>query len=264
MVAGLFWIDPAGRQSEADDVFVNYCGKDSYLMEREVWHMRDFYLEKKHERFDQSGLFSPKFSGKTQITGFQFASFIRKNPDHDVYLINPPDYFIFPYMFYNIWEHGEACHPGLYEKTNRLLAKAGYDFDVSNMPRMKGIHQTFCNYWAGTPSFWEGYMQFLAPLMAVVDHDKNADGEFYKLTKYQDGSFCFIPFIFERLLSTYLLLNPSIKAITQPYTINIANPDVIESIKEIDQLDMIGAAKSEFVTAQNKLRQVLNGNKMMR
>src|SRR5690606_1089551 len=58
-----------------------------------------------------SGIFSLKFEEKTHLKIAQFMQWIKEHPGYDVYHINP-----FPHLeqiFYNVWWHGEFCHPGI-------------------------------------------------------------------------------------------------------------------------------------------------------
>ena len=77
-------------------------------------------------------------SEKTGKTGREFIDFIQANPGYDVYFINP-----FPqnaYYTYNVWVHGDYCHPGLMALAHRLFYLAGIPFNITGMGRNDAAH----------------------------------------------------------------------------------------------------------------------------
>jgi hypothetical protein len=173
---------------------------------RETAHMLAFWRQGMHRQYAVSGLLSPKFSAKTGISGKIFNDFIATNPGYDVWFINPfPHYF---YLSYNIWEHGEAWYPGLCERASRLFAAAGIAMDPGDFPRSTPNTLLFSNIWAGTTSFWDRFMAFVAD---VTRHAERSPAVFDPIP-YENGDSTYFPFIFERLFTTFLVMHPSIKA----------------------------------------------------
>jgi hypothetical protein len=180
---------------------------------REIAHMESFWRKGLHRGFTVSGLLSPKFNGKTGVDGKTFIGFIEDNPGYDVWFINP-----FPrqmYLSFNIWEQGEFWHGGLCDKTNRLLSEAGMAVDVKTLPRNRADTLLYSNFWAGTPEFWDSFMAFITPLTAVADR---LDEMFSKANHYTAATY--FPFIFERMFSTFLVLNPHVKAKPWPHSMD--------------------------------------------
>lgn len=156
-----------------------------------------------------TGYVSWKFGAKTKAKGECFKRFIMSNPGHDVYFFNPPGLVRAAYG--NVWLQGEHHHPGLIEMTEAVLREAGRPLSLASL-----VHPPeatlFCNYWAGTSAFWERYIEFCEPVYEAIEHtidphlrsriDRRAD-------KIIDA--CYRPFIMERLFTTLLAIDGSIR-----------------------------------------------------
>jgi hypothetical protein len=179
---------------------------------KEIAIFRDLHARGLHQSAEVVGAMSPKFGIKTRMSGRAFVDFIAANPGHDVYFVNP-----FPqiaYYTYNLWEQGETSHPGLTERAQRLLDHCGVDIRIDGFPRTANDRLLFCNYWAGTPAFWDRYMAFInrlhdAIMLEMTDGDR---ARYFEFTRH-DQPTEFYPFIFERMFTTYLVLHPEIRAL---------------------------------------------------
>jgi hypothetical protein len=170
-----------------------------------------------------TGILSPSFNEKAKITGNQLLDFIRQNPGYNVYIINP-----FPqnaYFSYNVWCHGELCHPGLFALSEFLFERAGYD--TKHMYDSRDSHATllYSSFWVGDQHFWHSYMAFITHLMATLEAmSKTLLGRYYSITEYRDWQsseilqVSYLPFIFERTFSTFLHMKRDIRAIAYPFT----------------------------------------------
>jgi hypothetical protein len=78
---------------------------------REVALFVRLYHAGRHKEAEHTGIVSPKFGEKTNISGCEFLRFVEHNPGFDVYFVNP--YPINAYYSFNVWEHGEIMHAGL-------------------------------------------------------------------------------------------------------------------------------------------------------
>ncbi len=162
-----------------------------------------------------TGFVSWKFHQKTGIPAGRFLNWIDANPGHDVYFINPFSRYMNKFRP-NVWRQGERCHPGLTDMAQRLFAEVGYTVNLRrlNMNRQK---IAFCNFWAATPDFWRKYMGFTEPLYELIEHGLSQKARALLLEKADSVSgCCYIPYIFERLFSTLLSIDPSIRAIRMP------------------------------------------------
>ncbi len=162
------------------------------------------------------GYVSWKFGTKAKISGAQFHNFIQANPGFDVYFINP---FPEELTFRNVWLHGDYFHPGLIRLAQTAFDAVGYKYDLSNISN--GIRSAaYSNYWVGNRKFWEKYMNFTIPIYDYLisessDEDKAA---LWSPAPGYDKSTPMFPFVMERLFSTLLIADPSIKALHYQYS----------------------------------------------
>ena len=215
-----------------DPDFLRYdCRDQPEWQKREMAHMLRFYDESiapsrlrqiynKLARGDNGdrdcfGLVSPKFFDKVGISGRDFLNWIEANPGHDVYFINP-----FPQLAYcnfNVWTQGERWHPGLANIANTLFATANYPIKVEKLPRNTNGTALYSNYWVGTRAFWSSFMSFVRGLdVAVTNLDDDERKAIFSLAPHY-ASATYFPFVFERLFSTFLLINEGIKSLPYPY-----------------------------------------------
>ena len=196
-----------GMVDEVDPDFLPFdVTADPEAERRETAHMLKFWRRGLHRDYEVSGLLSPKFIAKTGIDGRAFNDFIANNPGHDVWFINPyPHYF---YLTYNIWEHGELWYPGLCQRASQVFAAAGVGVDLSRFPRSTKNTLLFSNIWAGTSKFWDQFMTFVSN---VSTHAETIPGVFDEIP-YENGKSVYFPFIMERLFTTFLVMNPGIRA----------------------------------------------------
>jgi len=163
-----------------------------------------------------TGILSPKFNEKTMVGGAEFLAFIRRNPGYNVYFINP--YPQNAYYSYNVWSHAELCHPGLAGLAHLLFERAGYDTGMINDARDSHATLLYSSYWVGDATFWSGYIGLISRLMEALEElpERLLDRYFQLDPEYPD-SVPLLPFIFERTFSTYLHMNPAIRALPYPF-----------------------------------------------
>ena len=194
-----------------DPGFVPYdCRVHPYPQLYETYWLLRLYESGWYRNCDYSGLFSWKFLSKARIPGWKFIEFVQKNPGYDVYFINP--FPLLAYLFFNIWDEGEYCHPGLVGLSQSLLTKAEYSVSIPDLSRNDQNTLLYCNYWVGNDKFWDTYMTFVQPLFSCCTNwdEKEGSNPYFGLTVYEGEEAPFFPFIFERLFSTLLLMNEDI------------------------------------------------------
>lgn len=187
---------------------------------REVRILVDFYRRGDHLKVDKTGIFSPKFGLKTKVPAATFLQFAETNRDADVCIINA--FPTIPYYSFNVWMQGEANHPGLCEVAQSLLDACGIPFDLSATPRQTDAVLCYSNFWAGSPAFWEGYVGgVLNRITSYIEANPEAPVAHAVMGEtWHTESAPFLPFIVERLFSTYLSFNP-VKVVAFP----IGNPE---------------------------------------
>lgn len=200
------------NQKLADPAFCPLIIKDNSFSEwRELKHLIDLYDAGSHLKAEYTGLFSPKFQLKTHISGTEFIDFVKSNPGGDVYFINP-----FPqikYWSYNVWMQGEIAHPGLKDSAIRLLKASKVALEIENTPRQKEDVLLYSNFWVGTRKFWEEYVGgVLKPIYTFLMNNPTDRATLGVMTETRHTvNGILLPFIIERIFSTYLSFNPSIE-----------------------------------------------------
>lgn len=203
-------------QAEQLDVdFIPYCNVEN---PRPEW-CEYFVFRKEYYAGTCSagitGFLSWKFRQKTGISGSVFRTWINEHPGYDVYFVNP-----FPHLAQkrrpNIWYQGDRYHLGMSKIAQELLAKIGFKINLHDL-RMEERHIAYCNYWAGTPGFWRRYMDFCQPLYDLIENGLSREEKAKLLMRADTASdCCYIPYIFERLFSTLLCVDESIRAMRMP------------------------------------------------
>ena len=154
------------------------------------------------------GFVSWKFGLKTHVSGRDFVRFIARHPGHDVYFLNPR---VERGRFANVWLQGEHHHPGIIGLAEEALRAAGTPMRLAELAHPPGM-TLFCNFWAGTSRFWDRYMAFCEPVFAAIERGLPTD-TMARLDARADRRIdaCFRPFIMERLFTTLLAVDASIR-----------------------------------------------------
>jgi hypothetical protein len=263
----------AGQEAEVDPAFVPHDGTRNARTEyRELGLFLRMYHAGLHEVSEYTGIVSPKFGLKTKISGRNFLNFIERNPGHDVYFINP--YPCDAYYAFNVWEHGEFNHAGLMTLAQELFDCAGIDCDVFGLGRNAHSTLLYCNYWVGNRRFWDRFMALNLALLQAVDKlpPRAKQGLFTIDPRYPDPV-PVLPFIFERLFSTLLLLDPSIRGCAYPhsreYIIKSAElrpdqPIIYAFMEVVDEIDRRGEYDARdmavFRSLQSLRRRITGGD----
>ncbi|EEA00972.1 conserved hypothetical protein [Burkholderia sp. H160] len=178
---------------------------------REFKILVDMYRNGDHLRHDYTGLFSPKFTLKSKISGAAFLEFVQRHPDSDVCFLNP-----FPqlaYWSYNVWMQGEQAHPGLVQAAQTLLDASGVNIAIRDTPRHGPGLLAYCNFWVGSKRFWDEYIgRTLLPIANFLEANPSHNAALAVMTDtlHTDPA-PFLPFIVERLFSTYISLHPELR-----------------------------------------------------
>ncbi len=156
-----------------------------------------------------TGIFSWKFLRKTWLTGPEVRGFIEANSHADIFLFNP--FRTEMLMYKNVWRQAENDCPGFIELSEQLLGKLGHRLNLSEgwTTDRDGV---YCNYWAARKEVWERYFAFTEPIYEFIESKQDAELTRRLMERpYQDSGIRFVPYIFERLICTFLQQNPDIK-----------------------------------------------------
>lgn len=198
--------------------FLTYdCRANPEFLKREIAHLMRFYddVVVKADPDDYFGLLSPKFNYKTGLTASDIRTFMCDNNEQDIYLFNP--YPMHVYNFMNVWEQAEANHPEIISIVNYLFDRAEIGFKVSDLHRNNLSQVVYCNYWVAKKNFLDEFIKFLKKLDNTIelmpDFQKSI---FFNRTEYKVDA-CFYPFVFERMITTFLFINQHYKSLSYIY-----------------------------------------------
>jgi hypothetical protein len=200
-----------------DKSFIPYFNTSSDPMLYEFGPISDLYESNKFKDADYIGLVSYKFNRKTRISGDDFKNFILQNPGYDVYFINPHPQLA--YFYFNMWEQGEYWHSGLKEIASEVLNKLNLIKNVEQVPRQDHNSLCYSNFWVGNSKFWGKFGEIISKLKQLIYADKKLNQKLFEMTfHHNEYTSPFFPFFFERLFSTFILLNKDIKYLAYPYS----------------------------------------------
>jgi hypothetical protein len=171
---------------------------------RELRIIVDMFRKGVHREQALTGLFSPRFRQKAKISGSQLIDHIEANPGASVYIVNAHGFL--PYFAYNVWMDRESMHPGLIGRAQALLDASRVNLQLSETPRHAPDQVCYNNYWVGTERFWDDYVGgVLNPIAEFLEREPQSEAAlsvFAPTFHYEPAPF--LPFIIERLFSTYL------------------------------------------------------------
>ena len=261
-----------GQEKKLDPAFVPHDGtRNARTDYREVALFVRMYHAGQHKAADYTGIVSPKFGEKTRISGADFLRFVERNPGYDVYFINP--YPINAYYSFNVWEHGEICHAGLIAVAQDLFDRAGIQCDLATLGRNSHATLLYCNYWLGNERFWDRFIDLnLRLLRAAESLPPRARERLFALDPEYPDPVPILPFVFERVFSTLLLLDSSLKGCAYPLSRGyillsgagsldekIIGASFMDIVDEIDRRGEYNERDMAIFRSLQQLKRLLNG-----
>jgi hypothetical protein len=185
----------------------------------EYWPIRKFLLNEALDEEEFYGFLSPKFESKTNLTAAQVFEFIRHSDSRtDVVLFSPSIHT--GAQFLNVFEHGDAEHPGLLATTKKLLARIKRYTDLDDLvtDSRNTVHS---NYFVAKPRFWREWLAINEQLFAIAEAGADALGQaLTSYTSYRGRSEVQMKiFIMERVATLILASDPT-------FTARVRNPFV--------------------------------------
>lgn len=241
--------------------FDNVSNKNPELRE---YHIFKRLLDEGHvDDLDMWGVFSQRSDSKLRYSSDVISTDVESNPGYDVYLFNHAR--VVDSITRNVWEQGEIHHKGITEVTKYALNKAGYDSAAVDMIMDERVC-CYCSYFVATKDFWIKYVEFLDNVKYHLDNSLPTElNDIYRSkTRYsRDNTLTLFPFIIERLLPTYLLMNySSLKVYHKPYDYSVYKKSCGEAYKLFESMNnikniAIRLRHTELFDEWNKMRIVL-------
>jgi hypothetical protein len=170
----------------------------------EYWPIRRFLLSETLDEGAFYGFLSPKFKLKTSLSSAAVRDFIlAAGPAADVILLSPSIHNSAYYL--NVFEHGDAEHPGLKNVAKRLLERLGLPGDLNSLvsDSRNTVHS---NYFIAKPRFWRAWLAINEKMFAIAETPGDSLGEALRAPAPYRGSLNVQMkiFVMERL-ATWLL-----------------------------------------------------------
>jgi hypothetical protein len=133
----------------------------------EYWPIRKFLLGESLDEDAFYGFLSPKFRLKTNLNAAEVRDFIQESDAAtDVVLFSPS---IHNSAFYlNVFEHGDAEHPGLLQVANDFFARIHkpQPLDTVVSDSRNTVHS---NYFIAKPRFWRAWLSITEQLFTIAE-----------------------------------------------------------------------------------------------
>jgi hypothetical protein len=141
----------------------------------EYWPIRKFLLNEALDEGAFYGFLSPKFKLKTSLSSGAVREFIlAAHAATEVILLSPSIHNSAYYL--NVFEHGDAEHPGLKSVAKRLLERLDLPGDLDSLvsDSRNTVHS---NYFIAKPRFWRAWLAINEKLFAIAETPEDSLGE---------------------------------------------------------------------------------------
>ena len=174
----------------------------------EYWPMRNFLLSQPLDEQTLYGFVSPKFGFKTNLGASRVGSFIDSaDSATDVVLFSPGIHNNAHYL--NVFQHGDAKHPGLLDVATVLLARIGQPTDLATLVT-DSRNEVLSNYFIAKPRFWRRWLEINESMFRIAEDPADPLGiKLTERTRYRSKST--VPmkiFIMERIATLILATEP--------------------------------------------------------
>ena len=177
----------------------------------EYWPIRKFLLGQALDENAFYGFLSPKFGLKTGLSAAVVHEFILTADPADVVLFSPSIHN--SAYYWNVFDHGDAEHPGLKIVARQLLERLGlpHDLDTLVSDSRNTVHS---NYFIAKPRFWRAWLAINETMFAIAETPADALGQALSSpTAYRGGSTVQMKiFIMERVATLLLTVDGSFTA----------------------------------------------------
>ena len=208
----------------------------------EYWPIRRFLLNEALDEDAFYGFLSPKFELKTSLNFALVRDFIvGSDGATEVVLLSPSIHNSAYYL--NVFEHGDAEHPGLKQVAQRLFERLGVPGDLDSLvsDSRNTVHS---NYFIAKPRFWRAWLAINEQMFAIAETPSDALGEALRTpTRYRGGSHVQMKiFIMERIATWLLTCDRS-------FAVRVRDPFVARSrLYKLPVAIMCDALKIAFAT----------------
>ena len=178
----------------------------------EYWPIRMFLLNEKLDENAFYGFLSPKFRQKTNLSAAEVRDFIQASgPATEVALFSPSIHN--SAFFLNVFEHGNAEHPGLTQVAKDFFARIKHPQPLEDLvsDSRNTVHS---NYFIAKPRFWRAWLAITEQLFAIAEIPEDPLGiQLRTPTQYRGRRDVQMKiFLMERIATWILITDPSYAA----------------------------------------------------
>jgi hypothetical protein len=189
----------------------------------EYWPIRKFLLNEALKEESFYGFLSPSFKRKTNLTAAAVRDFVNREncTTADIVLFSPSLHLTAYY--WNVFQYGESCHPGLVNLATQFFARIGQPTDLADLIS-HSRNEVYSNYFVAKPRFWRAWLNITEQLIAIAESPADPLGaELRKHTSYRGHRDTQLKiFIMERI-PTWLLVRNS------EFAVRVRDPFVVRS-----------------------------------
>jgi hypothetical protein len=133
----------------------------------EYWPIRKFLLSEALDEDTFYGFLSPQFTPKTNLTAAQVFEIVRRcDGNAEVILFSPGIHT--GAQFLNVFEQGDAEHPGLMATSKRLLARISRHADLDELVT-DSTSTAHTGYLVAKPRFWREWLAINEQMFAIAE-----------------------------------------------------------------------------------------------
>jgi hypothetical protein len=178
----------------------------------EYWPIRNYLLRETLDEAAFYGFLSPKFRHKTSLSSAAVRDFILAvDSATDVVLFSPSIHNSAYYL--NVFEHGDAEHPGLKNVAGRLLERLDLPGNLDSLvsDSRNTVHS---NYFIAKPRFWRAWLGITERMFAIAESQSDPLGAALRSPTPYRGSLNVQMkiFVMERIATWLLMTDASFTA----------------------------------------------------
>jgi hypothetical protein len=172
----------------------------------EYWPIRNFLL---NEALDEDGFYgflSPKFKLKTNLGAAEVREFLQESdPATDVVLFSPSIHK--SALFLNVFEHGDAEHPGLLQVAKDFFARIHRPQPLEDLTS-DSRNTVHSNYFIAKPRFWRAWLTITEQLFAIAEIADDPLGiQLRRSTQYRGSRNVQMKIFLMERVATWILTN---------------------------------------------------------
>ena len=140
----------------------------------EYWPIRRYLLTATLDEQAFYGFLSPRFKQKTNLSAAMLGEFVQTSAAGTEVVLFSPSIHNNAYHL-NVFEHGEAEHPGLAAVTTRFFERIGRPLDLAQFIS-DSRNTVLSNYFVAKPRFWREWLAVTERLFAIAETPDDALG----------------------------------------------------------------------------------------